>query len=239
MHLIRTLAAASSTGSGGDGGWLASVTDTAVGLMDTMGAPGAGIAVALENLFPPIPSEVILPLAGFTARQGLIGLVPAILWTVAGSVVGALALYGLGAALGRERLRRVVDRMPFVDVKDLDAADVWFVRHGDLAVLIGRFIPIVRSLISIPAGVARISLPRFVLLTTIGSSVWNTVLIMLGYALATQWHVVEDVVGRYQDVVIVVIAVLIIWYVVHVIRSRRAKRDEAGDEAGGEAGTEA
>ena len=197
-----------------DAGW---VTD----LMDRLGAPGAGLAVALENLFPPIPSEVILPLAGFTARQGLIGLVPAILWTIAGSVVGALALYGLGAWLGRARLRRIVDRMPLVDVEDLDKAEEWFVRHGNASVLFGRFIPIVRSLISIPAGIERIPLGRFVVLTTIGSGVWNTVLIMLGYALASRWHVVEDALGRYQDVVIVVAALAVAWYVVRAIRRRR------------------
>jgi len=214
-----------STGSpdtGGDTGWLSQITDAAVGLMDTLGAPGAGLAVALENLFPPIPSEVILPLAGFTARQGYIGLVPVILWTIVGSVVGALMLYGLGAWLGRARLRRIVDRMPLVDVEDVDKAEAWFVRHGDASVLIGRFIPIVRSLISIPAGVERLPLPRFVLFTTIGSSVWNTALIMAGYALASRWHVIEEVLGRYQEVVIVVVALAVVWYVVRVIRKRRA-----------------
>lgn len=215
------LASTEPSGTSGDTGWLSTITDTAVGLMDTMGAVGAGIAVALENLFPPIPSEVILPLAGFTARQGYIGLVPVILWTIVGSVVGALALYGLGAWLGRDRLRRFVDWLPLVDLEDLDKAEAWFVRHGDASVFIGRFIPIVRSLISIPAGVERIPLGRFVVLTTIGSAVWNTVLILLGYALAARWHVVEDVMNRYQDVVIAVGALAVIWYVVHVIRKRR------------------
>ena len=192
--------------------------------MDTLGAPGAGLAVALENLFPPIPSEVILPLAGFAAREGHLGLVAAILWTTAGSVVGALALYGLGAALGRARLRRIVDRMPFVDVEDLDKAESWFERHGEVAVLIGRFIPVVRSLISIPAGVERMPLGGFLLFTTVGSAVWNTALILAGYALADQWEVVERGLSRYQAVVWVVIGGAVVWYAVHRVRARRRRR---------------
>lgn len=218
------LAASSSGSGGGSGGWLSGLTDTAVGLMDTLGAPGAGLAVALENVFPPIPSEVILPLAGFTAYEGRINLVAAIVWTTAGSLVGALALYALGAALGRARLRRIVDRMPLVDVEDLDKAEAWFTRHGEVAVLIGRFIPVVRSLISIPAGVERMALPRFVLFTVLGSAVWNTALVLAGYALADRWQVVEQVLDRYQSVVLVLIGAAVVWYAVHLVRARRRRR---------------
>ncbi|MFC7877844.1 DedA family protein [Isoptericola sp. NPDC057391] len=190
--------------------------------MEVLGAPGAGLAVALENLFPPIPSEVILPLAGFTASQGTLGLLPVILWTTAGSVVGALALYLVGAAIGRDRLRRVVDRVPLVRLEDLDTAEAWFARHGARAVLLGRLIPIVRSLISVPAGVERMQLGRFVTLTAVGSLVWNTVLVLVGYLLGEQWHAVEDVMGRYQSVVIVLACVALAWYVVHAVVARRA-----------------
>jgi len=193
-----------------------------VGLMESLGAPGAGLAVALENLFPPIPSEVILPLAGFTASQGSLGLLPVVLWTTAGSVVGALALYLVGAAIGRDRLRRVVDRMPLVRVEDLDTAEAWFARHGARAVLIGRLIPIVRSLISVPAGVERMRLGRFVALTAVGSLVWNSALVLVGYLLGEQWPAVEDVMGRYQSVVIVLAGVAVAWYVVHAVITRRA-----------------
>ncbi|GAB2481491.1 hypothetical protein GCM10027063_24470 [Promicromonospora xylanilytica] len=194
------------------------VADWAIGLMETLGAPGAGVAIALENLFPPLPSEVILPLAGFTASQGSLILWQVLVWTTIGSVVGAILLYGLGAWLGRDRLRAIVDRMPLVSLEDVDKAEGWFTRHGDWAVLIGRLIPIVRSLISIPAGVERMSIWRFLAFTTLGSGVWNTLLVGAGYLLGDQWHVVEESVGVFQKVVIVVVGLLLVWWVVKMVR---------------------
>ncbi|MDR7380918.1 DedA family protein [Promicromonospora iranensis] len=197
------------------------VADWAIGLMETLGAPGAGVAIALENLFPPLPSEVILPLAGFTASQGSLVLWHVLIWTTAGSVVGAVLLYALGAWLGRDRLRAIVDRMPLVPLEDVDKAEAWFNRHGDWAVLIGRLIPIVRSLISIPAGVERMPLGRFLAFTTLGSGFWNTLLVGAGYLLGDQWHVVEQSVGVFQRVVIVVVVLLVVWWLVKVLRGRR------------------
>lgn len=197
------------------------VADWAIGLMETLGAPGAGVAIALENLFPPLPSEVILPLAGFTASQGSLILWQVLVWTTAGSVVGAILLYGLGAWLGRDRLRAIVDRMPLVKLEDVDKAEAWFNRHGDWAVLIGRVIPIVRSLISIPAGVERMPIWRFLAFTTLGSGVWNTLLVGAGYLLGDQWHIVEESVGVFQKVVIAVVVLLVVWWLVKTIRGRQ------------------
>lgn len=222
LATATTATTLTTTATAGDPGIVSRLTDWAVGLMESLGAPGAGLAVALENLFPPIPSEVILPLAGFTASQGSLGLLPVVLWTTAGSVVGALALYLVGAAIGRDRLRRVVDRMPLVRVEDLDTAEAWFARHGARAVLIGRLIPIVRSLISVPAGVERMRLGRFVTLTAVGSLVWNSALVLIGYLLGEQWPAVEDVMSRYQSLVIVLACVAVAWYVVHAVITRRA-----------------
>jgi len=196
------------------------VADWAIGLMETLGAPGAGVAIALENLFPPLPSEVILPLAGFTASQGSLILWQVLVWTTAGSVVGAVLLYGLGAWLGRDRLRSVVDRMPLVKLEDVDKAEDWFTRHGYWAVLIGRLIPIVRSLISIPAGVERMPVWRFLAFTTLGSGVWNTILVGAGYLLGDQWHIVEESVGVFQKIVIVVAVLLVVWWLVKTLRGR-------------------
>jgi membrane protein DedA with SNARE-associated domain len=197
------------------------VADWAIGLMETLGAPGAGVAIALENLFPPLPSEVILPLAGFTAAQGSLVLWHVLVWTTAGSVVGALLLYGLGAWLGRVRLRNIVDRMPLVRLEDVDKAEVWFTRYGSWAVLIGRLIPIVRSLISIPAGVERMPLGRFLAFTTLGSAVWNTLLVGAGYLLGEQWHIVEESVGVFQNVVIVALVILVVWWLVRALLGRQ------------------
>ncbi len=203
---------ASSVQGGGDG-LFAGVTDFAISLMETLGGPGAAIAIALENLFPPIPSEVVLPLAGFTASQGDLSLVGVILWTIGGSVVGALALYGLGAGLGIRRLRAIADRLPLVDAHDIDNTERWFARHGPKAVFFGRMLPIFRSLISIPAGIERMPLPRFVALTTAGSAIWNTVLVCAGYLLGEQWHVVERYTGILQWVVIAAMVGAVAWFV--------------------------
>ena len=126
------------TALAGDAATDQGVAGWAIDMMEKLGAPGAGLAVALENLFPPLPSEVILPLAGFAANRGDLGLFSAILFTTLGSVVGALALYGVGAVLGRDRTRALAGRLPLVKVEDVDKAEDWFDRHGPKAVLIGR-----------------------------------------------------------------------------------------------------
>ena len=198
------------------------VADWAIDLMERMGAPGAGLAVALENLFPPLPSEVILPLAGFAASRGDLGLVSAIVFTTLGSIVGALALYGVGAGLGRGRTRAMAGKLPLVKVRDIDKAEDWFNRHGPKAVLIGRLVPVVRSLISVPAGVERMSVALFLPLTAIGSLVWNSLLIVAGYQLGERWHVVESSVGVFQELVIAGAVAAVVWFVAVKIRGRRS-----------------
>ncbi|MFD5178853.1 DedA family protein [Nocardia sp. NPDC058379] len=202
---------------------LTGIAGWAVQLMEQLGGLGAGIAIALENLFPPLPSEVILPLAGFTASRGRFGLAEVLLWTTLGSVLGALALYGLGAALGRDRLRRIVDRLPLVRLSDLDRTEDWFARHGDKAVFFGRMIPIFRSLISIPAGVERMPIGRFTVLTTAGSLLWNAVFVFAGYVLGENWHVVETYAGLLQKAVIVVVLGAVAVFVVRRLRRPRAQ----------------
>ncbi|MEU9787741.1 DedA family protein [Streptomyces phaeochromogenes] len=172
-------------------------------LMDTLGAPGAGIAIALENLFPPLPSEVILPLAGFAASTGQMNLFAALLWTTAGSVIGALALYGVGALLGRDRTVAIAARLPLVKVSDIEKTEAWFSRHGTKAVFFGRMIPIFRSLISVPAGVERMRLSVFLGLTTLGSAIWNTIFVLAGYLLGENWSEVTGYVSTYSKVVLV------------------------------------
>ncbi|GAA4238002.1 DedA family protein [Actinomadura meridiana] len=203
---------------GGIAGW-------ATDLMDTLGAPGAGLAIALENLFPPLPSEVILPLAGFTAAQGRMSLAAALVFTTLGSVVGALALYGIGALIGRDRIRRLVARLPLVKLSDLDRTEAWFARHGAKAVFFGRMIPIFRSLISVPAGLERMRMTTFLLYTTLGSLLWNTAFVLAGYQLGDNWRTVEDYVGMYSKVVVALAAVAVAVFVaVRVVRERRKAR---------------
>ena len=203
----------------------------AVSLKKALGVWGAALLVAIESVFPPIPSELILPLAGFTASRGSFDLLAVILATTAGSLAGALLLYGLGAGVGAERLARWADRIPLMSADDVVTAMAWFHRFGPIAVVVGRFIPIVRSLISIPAGVDRMRLWLFVLLTTIGSGVWNTLFVVLGFVLGENWTIVEDIASRYSRGVlitaIIVLAAIIAWRILRIVRRERAKRREA------------
>ncbi len=212
--------------TGGDSA-LGGVAEWAVGLMETLGGPGAALAIALENLFPPLPSEIILPLAGFAASQGKLGLVEVLIWTTAGSVVGALALYAIGAVLGRDRMRRLVARVPLVHVEDVDRVEAWFQKHGSKAVFFGRMLPIFRSLISIPAGVERMPVLRFALLTLAGSGIWNTIFVLAGFFLGEQWHIVEEYAGILQKVVIVGVVIALGFTIWKGVKRYRRERSEA------------
>jgi membrane protein DedA with SNARE-associated domain len=213
-------------GAAGDGSSeLTGLAGWAVDIVEKLGPTGVGLLVAAENLFPPLPSEVILPLAGYVASQGKMSLLAAIVGATLGSYLGALLLYWLGALLGRDRLRRIVDWLPLVDVADMDKAEEWFGRHGGKAVLIGRCVPLVRSLISIPAGIERMPVWRFSLYTLVGSAVWNTLFIVAGHQLGERW---KDV-GKYSDplnyAVVVIIGLLVLRFVVkRLTRARAGKR---------------
>ena len=200
------------------------VIDWVVGLMRVIGAPGVGVATALETVFPPIPSEVVLPLAGFTASQGHYGVLSAIAWATAGSVVGAFVLYYAGAAWGAERVCRVAERLPLVHAGDVERAIDWFGRHGRTAVFLGRFVPGVRSLISIPAGIQRMPLVPFAVYTTAGSLVWNAALIGAGYELGARWHVVEGHVGDVANAVYTVLAIAAVVLVARLWLRRGPRR---------------
>lgn len=204
----------------------------AVDLMDTMGAVGAGLAIAAENLFPPLPSEVILPLAGFTASRGDMNLAAAIIWTTVGSVVGALIWYAVGAAVGRDRTRSILAALPLVKMSDVDKAEAWFGKHGVKTIFFGRMIPIFRSFISIPAGVERMSLPIFLAFTALGSAIWNSVFILLGYQLGQNWDSVEQYIGILQYAVIAAVVVAVVLFVIFRLRSNRRERERARYRAG-------
>ena len=211
---------------GGLVGWVLSV-------IEALGAIGVGLLVALESIFPPIPSEVVLPLAGFLAGQGKLGFVAVLVWATVGSLVGALALYWLGAALGADRLKRLADRIPLLDARDVERAEAWFSRHGVWAVLLGRMVPGVRSLVSIPAGVERMPLWLFGLLTVVGSAAWNALFIGLGWLLGDRWAEV----GKYSDVInYVVIGGIVLACAVllgrRAVRRRRGLDPVTGEPAG-------
>ncbi|WP_342384289.1 DedA family protein [Agrococcus sp. KRD186] len=200
---------------------LTGVAGWAVGLMDAIGAPGAAVAIAAENLFPPIPSEIILPLAGFSAAQGSFSVAEAIIWTTIGSVVGALLLYLLGRWLGHDRLSRIAAKMPLVRASDIDKTTAWFAKHGWKTVLFGRFLPIFRSLISIPAGIEKMPVLLFLGLTALGSAIWNTIFIMIGVTLGMNYHVIEPYMEWLQWFVIgAVVLVVVIWATRRILQNK-------------------
>lgn len=201
-----------------DGSWLTALADGTVSLMDVIGPAGAGLAVALENLFPPLPSEVILPMAGLAASRGSFTLFEALAWTTAGSVVGAFALYFLGALLGVRRLRAIATRVPLMNAADIDHTVGWFQRHGAKAVFFGRMLPIFRSLISIPAGVVGMPWWKFGLLTLAGSLIWNSIFVLSGFLLGEAWPIVEEYASILQYVVIAAVAIAVAWFLVSRIR---------------------
>jgi membrane protein DedA with SNARE-associated domain len=190
-------------------------------IIAALGPIGVGVLVALETVFPPIPSELILPLSGYLASRGRMSLAAVVIGATLGSLAGALALYWAGAALGQKRLRRLAERTPLVEVDDLERAEGWFDRHGGLAVLIGRVIPVVRSLVSVPAGVERMPLWRFVLYTIIGSGVYNLVLIGLGYVLGSRWQTVEQYSNYLNYAIYAAILVAVGLFALKRVRRRR------------------
>lgn len=206
-----------------DGSWLGAIVAWVVSLMETIGPAGVGIAVALESVFPPIPSEAILPAAGLAASRGAFGIAEAIAFATAGSLVGALALYAVGALVGVDRLRRVFDRIPLMGGDDVDRTVAWFRRHGGQAVFFGRFLPVFRSLISIPAGVVRMPLWRFAAYTGLGSLIWNTAFIVAGWLLGEAWPVIEQYMRVAEIVVIALVAAAVVWFVAVRIRARRTR----------------
>ncbi|MCP2032525.1 membrane protein DedA with SNARE-associated domain [Okibacterium sp. HSC-33S16] len=212
-------AADSSSASFADG-----VAQWAISLMETLGPIGAGLIVFLENVFPPIPSEVILPLAGFTASQGTFSVVEAIAWTTLGSILGAFLLYGLGRWLGHDRTVWLAARIPFVDPDDIVRTVEWFNRHGKVAVFFGRMLPIFRSLISIPAGIEKMNLGVFGVLTALGSLIWNSIFVIAGFLLGENWSAVLEYADILKYVVVAGVAVLVVWWVVRTVQRYRARR---------------
>lgn len=206
------------------------LTDRVTDIVESFGYLGVLALVAIENLFPPIPSEAVLPLAGFVAGRGDASYFGMVLAATMGSIIGAWALYGIAAGIGPLRLHRFVVRFGrWFGIKehDLARAEEWFDRRSDAAVLVGRCIPLIRSIVSVPAGFRRMPLVRFTVLTAIGSTVWNAALIGAGAILGERWERVGSVVGLLQGVVIVVVVALLAWFVWR--RFLRPRLARAGD----------
>lgn len=192
--------------------------------MDSLGLFGAALGSGIDSVLPFIPSEVILPLVGFAAGHGAFSLTAALIAVTVGSLVGGLIDYGLGRWFGRERLARLFDTLPLMKVEDLEKAELWFSRHGKKAVFFGRMVPAVRVLISVPAGVERMNLVVFSLLTVGGSLLWNSIFVIGGWKLGTNWHLVAPYFHLFSRAVIVLGIVAVLAFVLIRVRALRSRR---------------
>lgn len=180
--------------------------------MDQYGYLGILLLIAIENIFPPIPSEVVLTFGGFMTTYTNMTIVGAIVFSTVGAVLGAVILYLVGRILNKERLIQIVSGNVGTILRlkpaDIEKADHWFETKGSKVVFFGRFVPIIRSLISIPAGMSKMSMPRFLVLTTIGTSIWNTVLIIAGSIVGESWETIAAVINEYSFITLVLLAIV-------------------------------
>ncbi|NDV85572.1 DedA family protein [Aurantimonas aggregata] len=195
-------------------------------MMDSFGPFGIAMLMFLENIFPPIPSELIMPLAGYEAAAGRMSIVAVIVAGTIGSLAGVVPWYYAGRLMGGVRLKRLAarhGRWMTLSPGDVDTANDWFGRHGVAAVLFGRLVPTVRTLISVPAGIARMSIGTFLIFSAIGSAIWTALLAFAGYLLGQNYEAVEGYVGPVSNTVLVVI---VVFYVYRVVTFERAHASE-------------
>ncbi|MDD3241631.1 MAG: DedA family protein [Bacilli bacterium] len=183
-------------------------------IMNQWGYLGILFLIAFENIFPPIPSEVILTFGGFLTVSTKMTIPLVILFSTIGSIIGALVLYYIGYVLNPERLEKIVNgrigKILFLKNSDIKKAEDWFQKRGPFTVFFCRFIPIVRSLISIPAGMTKMKLPLFLILTTIGSVIWNTVLVILGSVTGNNWTKIAEYISTYSKYTLIVLVIVFI-----------------------------
>lgn len=185
-----------------------------IAFMSEFGYIGILLLIMFENVFPPIPSEVILTFGGFMTTYSNVTVFGIILAATIGSVVGAMILYSVGLIIDISRLEKMIDRWGKylrLTQNDLKRAVAWFDKYGAWAVFLGRLVPLIRSLISIPAGMAGMNFPLFIFLTTLGSLLWNTVLILIGVAVADNWQSIVAYMGVYSNIVYVLLGIGLIF----------------------------
>ena len=181
-----------------------------------IGYPGIVLVMAIENIFPPIPSELVLPFGGALSAKGDMNFWGVVAAGTAGSVIGALVLYTVGYFAREAGVRRLVaayGKYLFVSETDLDRAADWFERYGEAVIFFGRLIPIIRSIISVPAGYTRMNLGRFLLFTTLGTLLWSLLLTYIGRVLGENWESITEFTGPYQNATLVVLVVAVIAFI--------------------------
>ena len=200
-----------------------------ISIMNEFGYLGIFLLIAIENIFPPIPSEVILLFGGFMTTYSDLNIVNVIIFSTLGSLLGAIVLYYIGKILNKERLKKIVSgkvgKILRLKTKDIDKADEWFDTKGNKTVFFCRFIPIVRSLISIPAGMSEMPMGKFLIYTIAGSLIWNTVLTVLGSSFGENWESILGIFDRYSHIVVILLVIIFIIFV-SVFYSKRMKKSK-------------
>ncbi|WP_208589980.1 DedA family protein [Gracilibacillus suaedae] len=192
-------------------------------VMDEFGYIGIMFLIALENIFPPIPSEVVLTFGGFFTTVSSLHIIGVILSSTAGSVLGAIVLYLIGMLLNVQRLERVVKKWGHIlriKKDDIYKADAWFDKYGYWTIFFCRFIPLIRSLISIPAGMSRMNITIFLILTTLGTLIWNTVLVLLGAYVGESWEDIVYYFDIYSDFFYLLICLGVLFFIIRLLRRR-------------------
>ncbi len=204
--------------------------DLIINIMNQFGYIGILLLIAIENIFPPIPSEVILTFGGFMTTYSSMKILWVIIFATIGSVIGALVLYGIGRLLTKERLEKILEgkigHVLSFKKEDVNKSEEWFKKCGNLTVFFCRFIPIIRSLISVPAGMTKMKLKVFLILTTAGTLIWNTVLVFLGAIFGASWDKIASFMHTYSRVTLIVICVIfvIVCLLFYLIRIKKRNR---------------
>ena len=196
-------------------------------IMNNFGYLGVFFLIAIENIFPPIPSEVILLFGGFMTTMSKMSIVGVIIASTLGSVLGGIILYYIGKILNKDRLKKIVrgkiGKILRLKEKDIDKADEWFDKKGNKTVFFCRFVPILRSLISIPAGMSEMKMSKFLIYTTIGSAIWNTVLTITGSIVGENWESIVDIFDKYSHITLIVLIILFVVFAIIFFKKRARK----------------
>ena len=204
-----------------------------ISVMNRFGYVGIFFLIFFENVFPPIPSEVVLLFGGFMTTYTKLNIFLMIVFSTLGSVVGAIVLYYIGKLLNKERLKKIVSgkvgKVLRIKTNDIDKADYWFDTKGNKTVFFCRFIPVVRSLISIPAGMSEMTMGKFLLYTTVGSAIWNSILLIVGNKVGKNWESILSIMNQYSHIVFMLLIILFIVFLVYFFgfrtKERKAKKN--------------
>ncbi len=201
--------------------------DLIIEIMNNFGYIGVFLLIAIENVFPPIPSEVILLFGGFMTTFTNMNIIGVIIASTLGSLLGAIILYYIGKILNKERLKKIITSKPGkllrLTPEDIDKADDWFDKKGNKTVFFCRFIPVIRSLISIPAGMSEMPMKKFLIYTTIGSAIWNSTLTIAGSIVGENWTSILEIMDNYSHIAVIILGIIFISAIIIFYFKRKKK----------------